>query len=86
MSSRRVMSDDLKTIEFETSEDVDVTPTFDNMGMREELLRGVYAYGKFRLVCFKNHVEIFKETDTRKLSNFGFFCQTVPVGIYGLMA
>ena len=75
MSSRRVMSDDLKTIEFETSEDVDVTPTFDNMGMREELLRGVYAYGKFRLGCFKNHVEIFKGTDTRKLSNFGFFCQ-----------
>ena len=46
MSSRRVLSDDLKTLEFETSEDVEVTPTFDNMGMREELLRGVYAYGK----------------------------------------
>lgn len=46
MSSRRVLTDDLKTLEFETSEDVDVTPTFDTMGMREELLRGVYAYGK----------------------------------------
>ena len=45
MSSRRVLSDDLKTLEFETSEDVEVTPTFDNMGLREELLRGVYAYG-----------------------------------------
>ena len=45
MSSRRVLSDDLKTLEFETSEDVDVTPTFDSMGLREELLRGIYAYG-----------------------------------------
>jgi len=44
--ARRVLADDLKTVEFETSEDVDVTPTFDSMGLREELLRGVYAYGK----------------------------------------
>ena len=75
MSSRRVMSDDLKTIEFETSEDVDVTPTFDNMGMREELLRGVYAYGKFRLVCFKNHVEILKEPMLESCPISDFFCQ-----------
>lgn len=45
MASRRVLPDDLRNVEFETSEDVDVTPTFDNMGLREELLRGVYAYG-----------------------------------------
>jgi hypothetical protein len=30
MAGRRVMSEDLKNVEFETSEDVDVTPTFDN--------------------------------------------------------
>ena len=37
---RRVqtMNDDLKNVEFETSEEVDVTPTFDNMGLREDLL------------------------------------------------
>uniref|UniRef100_A0A8C5T2Y8 RNA helicase n=1 Tax=Malurus cyaneus samueli TaxID=2593467 RepID=A0A8C5T2Y8_9PASS len=29
----------------ETSEEVDVTPTFDTMGLREDLLRGIYAYG-----------------------------------------
>lgn len=40
------MPDDLKNVEFETSEDVEVTPTFDHMGLREELLRGVYAYGE----------------------------------------
>ena len=34
-----------EVVEFETSEDVDVTPTFDSLGLREELLRGIYAYG-----------------------------------------
>ena len=45
--SRRVMQqpDDLTNIEFETSEDVNVIPTFDSMGLREDLLRGIYAYG-----------------------------------------
>ena len=45
--SRRVQEipDDLKNVEFETSEDVDITPTFDAMGLREDLLRGIYAYG-----------------------------------------
>merc|ERR1712117_584379 len=37
--------DDLANVEFETSEDVDVIPTFDSMGLREDLLRGVYSYG-----------------------------------------
>ncbi len=32
-------------IEFETSEEVDVTPTFDSLGLRDELIRGIYAYG-----------------------------------------
>ena len=30
---------------FETSEDVEIRPTFDALGLKEELLRGVYAYG-----------------------------------------
>jgi len=47
MAERRIqtMSQDLKNVEFETSEDVDVTPTFDGMGLREDLIRGIYAYG-----------------------------------------
>jgi len=32
-------------LEFETSEDVEVCPTFDAMGTKEELLRGIYHYG-----------------------------------------
>lgn len=45
--SRRVaQTEDLSNVEFETSEDVEVIPTFDNMGLRDELLRGIYAYGE----------------------------------------
>jgi len=39
------MDDELQKVEFETSEEVDVVPTFDSMGIREDLLRGIYAYG-----------------------------------------
>lgn len=44
---RKVVPVDLSNVEFETSEEVDVIPTFDNMGLREDLLRGIYAYGMF---------------------------------------
>lgn len=48
VKSRRVaQAEDLSNVEFETSEDVEVIPTFDNMNLREELLRGIYAYGEF---------------------------------------
>ena len=32
---RRALPEDLENVEFETSEDVEVTPTFDGMGLRE---------------------------------------------------
>lgn len=38
-------AEDLSNVEFETSEEVDVAPTFDAMGLREDLVRGIYAYG-----------------------------------------
>lgn len=31
-------------LKFETSEEVKVAPTFDSMGLKEDLLRGIYAY------------------------------------------
>lgn len=47
MAGRRVpANEDLSNVEFETSEDVEVLPTFNSMALREELLRGVYAYGE----------------------------------------
>uniref|UniRef100_A0A674PRL1 RNA helicase n=1 Tax=Takifugu rubripes TaxID=31033 RepID=A0A674PRL1_TAKRU len=42
---RILREEDMTKVEFETSEEVDVTPTFDTMGLREDLLRGIYAYG-----------------------------------------
>lgn len=37
--------EDLSQVEFETSEDVEVVDQFDNMKLREDLVRGIYAYG-----------------------------------------
>lgn len=45
-------AEDLSNVEFETSEDVQVIPTFDQMNLREELLRGIYSYGN----CFKYQI------------------------------
>ncbi|ELK27104.1 Eukaryotic initiation factor 4A-III [Myotis davidii] len=42
---RLLKEEDMTKVEFETSEEVDVTPTFDTMGLREDLLHGIYAYG-----------------------------------------
>ncbi|CAJ0587607.1 unnamed protein product, partial [Mesorhabditis spiculigera] len=45
-TKRRAEPDaDLTKTEFETSEGVEVVPTFDQMGLREDLVRGIYAYG-----------------------------------------
>lgn len=38
--------EDLSNVEFETSEDVEVCDKFKNMNLREELMRGIFAYGK----------------------------------------
>ena len=46
---RKVVADDEEDptkIEFSTSEEVDVVPTFDQLKLREDLVRGIYAYGK----------------------------------------
>jgi len=39
------LRDDDEKVEFETSSEIKVYPTFESMGLREELLRGVYSYG-----------------------------------------
>ncbi|CAF0886858.1 unnamed protein product [Adineta ricciae] len=36
---------DIEAVDFETSEDVEVCPTFDAMNLNENLLRGIYSYG-----------------------------------------
>ncbi len=32
---------------FETTDDVTIVQTFDDMGLKEDLLRGIYAYSEF---------------------------------------
>lgn len=44
---RSAMYEDLSNVEFETSEEVEVVDKFKNMGLREELMRGIFAYGMF---------------------------------------
>ena len=56
---RKVVADeeeDPTKVEFETSEEVDVVPTFDQLKLREDLLRGVYAYGKVMTVNALTHM------------------------------
>ena len=48
-SRRRVVEtdlDDLANVEFETSDNVEVLKSFDSMEVKEDLIRGIYAYGK----------------------------------------
>ena len=41
--------------DFETSEDVEVVPSFDSIGLNDELLRGIFAYGsRYRPHAEKN--------------------------------
>lgn len=48
---KALLGDDDATMVFETSKEVSVINTFDKMNLKEELLRGIYAYGKELSVC-----------------------------------
>jgi len=43
--AERLDYDAKEEIEFTVTDDVDVIPSFDSMGLKEDLLRGIYAYG-----------------------------------------
>lgn len=60
MAARKGANEDLSNVEFETSEDVEVVPTFQSMKLREELLRGVYAYG----MCILNVLILLLKVDS----------------------
>ena len=51
-ATRRTLPEDLSNVEFETSEEVEVVQTFDNMGLKQDLIRGIYAYGKLKFLIF----------------------------------
>ena len=46
MAAAASRDEDLSNVEFETSEEVEVIASFDQMNLREDLLRGIYAYGE----------------------------------------
>lgn len=58
MARRGAAGEDLSNVEFETSEDVEVVPTFNSMGLREELLRAIYAYGKFSHKSCRHNIKM----------------------------
>ena len=41
----RIDFDQKEQMEITTDEEVDVYPSFDVMGLKEDLLRGIYSYG-----------------------------------------
>ncbi|KAL5239239.1 hypothetical protein ACI65C_006649 [Semiaphis heraclei] len=41
-----LLADDLKRVQFETSDGVEVLSRFDDMNLREDLIRGIYAYAQ----------------------------------------
>ncbi len=43
---KALLGEDDATMVFETSKEVSVVNTFDRMSLREDLLRGIYAYGQ----------------------------------------
>jgi len=45
LQTKKGVRDDDEKIQFETSTDLKLHPTFEAMGLREELLRGIYNYG-----------------------------------------
>ena len=43
---KALLGEDDATTVFETSKEVTVITTFDQMSLKEDLLRGIYAYGR----------------------------------------
>jgi hypothetical protein len=46
----RVDFDEKENMEITTDAEVEVYPTFDSMGLKEDLLRGIYSYGKYYFI------------------------------------
>ena len=42
---RNVLLNDGDSVNYETSPGVDVYGSFDSIGLRQDLMRGIYAYG-----------------------------------------
>jgi len=38
-----------RDLDFETSKEVKAIPSFEELGLKKELLRGIYSYGKYSI-------------------------------------
>ena len=45
-SKRQVLVEDNESVIYETSPGVEILGSFDGMGIRQDLMRGIYAYGE----------------------------------------
>merc|ERR1712087_1069985 len=77
-----LMAGDESKIEFETSEDVEIVGSFDSMGLKDELLRGIYAYGFEKPSAIQQRAIMWKfDTlcdlyDTLTITQAVIFCNT----------
>jgi len=94
-SRRRAAVDpdeDLKHVEFETSDGVDIVPTFDLMGLNKDLLRGIYSYGfekpsaiqqrAIKQIVKGNDVIAQSQSGTGKTATFSIgVLQSIDIGV-----
>ena len=66
----RAIFNDLQQVEFETSEDVVVVSTFQNMGLRKDLLRGVNALGKEKYSMYTQLKRLLSKFNNLVTTNF----------------
>jgi hypothetical protein len=64
----RVDYDEKESMEITTSDDVEIFTSFDSLGLKEDLLRGIYAYGMSFAVTRLTNVE-FKTNALSHVSN-----------------
>ena len=64
MSSKRVAAkervdfDEKASIEITTTDDVEIFTSFDSLGLKEDLLRGIYAYGIMREIKYYLYLKL----------------------------
>lgn len=54
-AKERVDFDEEETIEITTTDDVEIFTSFDSLGLKEDLLRGIYAYGIVREIKYESN-------------------------------
>lgn len=59
-AKERVDFDEKEFMEITTTDDVEIFTSFDSLGLKEDLLRGIYAYGKRYQELIIDFAQIFR--------------------------